>query len=111
MVKLWDLRNTLEAAHIDTGRHAANKIAFDPSGNILSVASNNGSVKFVSVSDLLVKSEIKVSDQSCQAVLFDRTGEFMVASGNGTSDGPNPQTGPLKSFNSERNKLDCSANV
>lgn len=63
---------------------AANKIAFDPSGRTLAVACHSGLVKFVDVFENKIKSEIKVSDDSCQAVLFDRSGEYLVASGNGT---------------------------
>jgi hypothetical protein len=74
---------TQETAHIETGRHSANKVAFDPSGNILSIASNSGDIKFATVQEAQVRHEIKISEESCQAVLFDRSGEFLVASGNG----------------------------
>lgn len=44
-VKLWDLRKTSELASVNFGPHSANSVAFDPSGTVLAVASNDGSTK------------------------------------------------------------------
>ncbi|KAJ3212750.1 Sperm-associated antigen 16 protein [Entophlyctis luteolus] len=45
IVKFWDIRNVSELETIDFGPHSANKVALDPAGNTLAVASNDGSVK------------------------------------------------------------------
>ena len=83
---MWDLRNTRESGHFEVGvRQAANKLSFDPSGRSLAVACNTGFVKFVNVLEGGIKSEIQLNDDSCQAVLFDKSGEYLVASGNGMS--------------------------
>jgi sperm-associated antigen 16 protein len=73
---------TKELRHIDTGKHSLNKVSFDPSGSVLSVAGNSGLVQFV-VDGVLNSTELRVSDDSCQSVLFGKTGECLIASGNG----------------------------
>ena len=82
---MWDLRNTREAAHVEAGGRmaAVNKISFDPSGNVVALACQSGVVKFLQTIDYSIKNEIQTNDESCQAVLFDRTGEYLVSSGNG----------------------------
>ena len=45
IVKFWDLKMTSEMASVDFGPHSANTVAFDPSGSVLAVASNDGSAK------------------------------------------------------------------
>ncbi len=42
---MWDLRKINELASIDFGPQSANKLAFDPSGTTLAVASNDGACK------------------------------------------------------------------
>ncbi len=42
IVKLWDARNLHQAQTISIGPHSSNKVAFDPSGKCLAVASNGG---------------------------------------------------------------------
>jgi WD40 repeat protein len=82
-VKLWDLRNTTQALHVETGASGANKLAFDPSGNILAVASNSGNILFLNLNEGgKVKTEIRVGDGSCQTVLYDKSGDYVVATGN-----------------------------
>lgn len=84
VVKLWDLRNTKESAHYEVeARHAANKLSFDPSGKILAVACNSGSIKFLHTLDHSIKHEFKTNDDSCQAVLLDKSGDFLITSGSG----------------------------
>lgn len=84
VVKLWDLRMTCEIESFETGS-AANKLTFDPSGTILGVAGNNGIIKFIYATDKNRSREIKTNDDSVQSILLDKSGEFLVSSGNGNS--------------------------
>ncbi|KAK6097209.1 Sperm-associated antigen 16 protein [Batrachochytrium dendrobatidis] len=66
---------------MNMGPHAANKVAFDPSGEVLAVASNNGSARLINVNDSSKSRDIKVYQDSVQTVVFDRTSEYMVTAG------------------------------
>lgn len=46
MVKLWDVRMVTERLTINVGPHSANKCAFDSSGEVLAIASEDGSIKW-----------------------------------------------------------------
>ena len=59
------------------------KQSFDPSGKILAVACNSGSIKFLHTLDHSIKHEFKTNDDSCQAVLLDKSGDFLITSGSG----------------------------
>jgi WD40 repeat protein len=91
-VKLWDLRKISELASVDFGTQAANKIAFDPSGNTLAVASSDGSCKLYSHCDVIINVSFNVREKTplrdlsahedgVQAVVFDRTAEYFVSAG------------------------------
>ena len=73
---------TNELHHVNTGKYSLNKLSFDPSGSVLCVGSNSGLVQFI-IDGQLITTELRASDSSCQAVLFDSIGEYLVASGNG----------------------------
>ncbi|KAI8927731.1 WD40-repeat-containing domain protein [Entophlyctis helioformis] len=83
VVKFWDLRQVSELSSVSFGPHPANKLAFDPSGNVLAVASNDGSVKLLGAGghERGKTREIRAHEDSVQAVVFDRTAEFLVTSG------------------------------
>jgi sperm-associated antigen 16 protein len=85
VVKTWDLRMLAEIQSFNTGPHSANKLAYDPCGNVLAVASNDGSVKVLSLLDKAKSREIRAHEDSTQTLLFDRTAEYMVAGGSGMS--------------------------
>ena len=72
---------TKELRHINTGKLSLNKLSFDHSGSVLSAASANGVVRFVI--DGVLKGDLKVSEDSCHAVSFDKICEYLVASGLG----------------------------
>lgn len=46
VVKLWDVRKVAEFATINVGPHSANRCAFDPSGLVLAIASNDSHIKW-----------------------------------------------------------------
>ena len=46
IVKLWDTRKVTEFLTIDTGPNAANKCAFDKSGNVIAIASSDNVIKW-----------------------------------------------------------------
>ena len=83
VVKLWDVRTVACMATVDLGPHPANRLDFDPSGTVLGVASNDGTVKMIEVATALA-SELTAHEDAVQSVLFDRLGEFL---GSGGSDG------------------------
>ena len=67
------------------GPQSANKLGFDPSGKILSVASNDGYAKILSIydKDITKNRDIKAHEDGVQAILFDRTAEYLVTTGSG----------------------------
>eukprot|EP00842_Homolaphlyctis_polyrhiza_P000086 jgi/Hompol1/1078/HPOL_001374-RA len=81
IVKFWDLRNVQELSSHNLGPYPANKLAFDPSAGTLAVASNDGSVRFIGVHDKTKTRDLKAHEDSVQAIVFDRTAEFMVTAG------------------------------
>jgi sperm-associated antigen 16 protein len=84
IVKFWDIRNVSELSSLEFGPEAANKIAFDPSGNILAVASNDKSTKLYNIREHTRIKDLS-SDDAVQAVIFDKTAEFLVTAGSNCS--------------------------
>ncbi|KAI8897792.1 WD40-repeat-containing domain protein [Globomyces pollinis-pini] len=82
IVKFWDLRMTSELDSIDTGTRSANKLAFDPSGTILGVTTNSGTVKLINTNERSRIKDIKVNEDSVQAIVFDSSAEYMVVTSN-----------------------------
>lgn len=60
-----------------------NKLSFDPSGKILAVAGNNGTLHFISTKDHTVSGAIKVSETALNAIAFEKGGESLVVAGSG----------------------------
>ncbi|KAJ3378778.1 Sperm-associated antigen 16 protein [Lobulomyces angularis] len=88
VVKFWDIRkSSVELESINFGPYPVNKINFDPSGNILGVAGNDGLVKLYNTVE---KSKSKNLDynngNSLQGLIFDKTGEFLVTCSSGMLD-------------------------
>lgn len=67
-------------ASIDLGPHPANRVAFDPSGCVLAVASNDGSVRMYEVASSK-QSQLTGHEEAVQTVLFDKGGEFLMSAG------------------------------
>jgi WD40 repeat protein len=82
---LWDIRNVTELHTFNVGPHPSNKIAFDPSGSNIAVASNDGTVKLLNLMDKSKTRDLRVHDDSVQTLLFDKTGEYMVCGCSGTN--------------------------
>ena len=51
VVKLWDVRTVAPMKTVDLGPHPANRLAFDPTGQVLAVGSNDGTVKMYTVAN------------------------------------------------------------
>ena len=62
-----------------------NKLAFDPSGKVLSVAGNDGTLHFISTKDHTVSRAIQVSETALNAIAFEKGGESLVVAGSGES--------------------------
>lgn len=80
VVKMWDVRTVACMATEDLGPHPANRLDFDPSGTVLGVASNDGTVKMIEVATGQA-TELTAHEDAVQSVLFDRIGEFLVSGG------------------------------
>lgn len=80
VVKLWDVRTVGCMASMDLGPHPANRVAFDPSGTVLAIASNDGAVKMYEVATGKV-THLTGHEDAVQSVLFDRAGEFLLSAG------------------------------
>lgn len=79
-VKLWDVRTVGCMATHDLGPYPSNRVAFDPSGTVLAIASNDGSVKMNEVATGKI-SQLTGHEEAVQSILFDRGGEFLLSSG------------------------------
>ena len=77
---MWDVRTVACMATTDLGPHPANRLDFDPSGTVLGVASNDGTVKMIEVATGQA-TELTAHEDAVQSVLFDRIGEFLVSGG------------------------------
>ncbi|RUS86529.1 hypothetical protein EGW08_005721 [Elysia chlorotica] len=80
VVKLWDVRSVAPMASFEVGPHPANKLAFDPSGGVLAIASNDSIIKMYEINSGMVQALVGHED-AVQCLCFDRTGEFMVSGG------------------------------
>ena len=79
-MKLWDVRTVGCMSTHDLGPHPSNRVAFDPSGTVLAIASNDGSVKMNEVATGNI-SQLTGHEEAVQSVLFDRAGEFLLSAG------------------------------
>ncbi|ELT89940.1 hypothetical protein CAPTEDRAFT_167092 [Capitella teleta] len=84
VVNLWDVRTVSQMTSMDCGPHAANHVTFDPSGSVLAISSNDASIKMYEVANGQMTSLVGHED-SVQAAIFDRKGEFMVSGGSDLS--------------------------
>jgi WD40 repeat protein len=80
-VKVWDLRAMSELRTIDLGPHAANKISFDPKGDVIAVASNSGNIKLVNLADNTNTMNVRFHHESVQVAIFDKTAEYLIGGG------------------------------
>ncbi|TPX44436.1 hypothetical protein SeLEV6574_g04504 [Synchytrium endobioticum] len=82
IVKVWDARNMIEAVTVPCGPSGANYVAFDPSGSVLAVASDDGFCRILDLSDAAVgMHEQDAHEESVQGIAFDRTAESLVTVG------------------------------
>jgi len=80
VLKLWDVRMVGPMASCELGPHPANRLAFDPCGAVLAVASNDSSIKMYEVATAQVQSLVGHED-AVQCLIFDASGEFMASGG------------------------------
>lgn len=77
-----------ELGTIDLGVHSANEIAFDRSGKVLAVASDDGTVKCCDASnteDITLRQTLKGHEGAVQCVLFDPQSRYIVSGGSDNS--------------------------
>ena len=60
-----------------------NKLSFDPSGKVLAVAGNDGTLHCISTMDHTVSGSIKVSETALNAIAFEKGSESLVVAGSG----------------------------
>ncbi|XP_029300711.1 LOW QUALITY PROTEIN: sperm-associated antigen 16 protein [Cottoperca gobio] len=81
IINLWDIRKpALAVAMVDAGPLAANRVAFNPSGKTLAVASTDCLVRVVEVDSCVTSSLLGHSD-SVQSVTFNHGGETVISAG------------------------------
>jgi WD40 repeat protein len=78
-VFLWDLRGSNALLARDLGPHSVNKAAFDPSGELVGLASNDGTVKLMNIISGTVDGLCGHEDQ-VQSVVFAVDGTFALSS-------------------------------
>ncbi|KAJ3053562.1 Sperm-associated antigen 16 protein [Rhizophlyctis rosea] len=81
LLKFWDIRAVSELHSVNLGPYPANKLSLDPSGSVVAVASNDGSVRVVTNHGRGTVKTLEAHDDACQGVAFDRTGEWLVSAG------------------------------
>ncbi|XP_070588310.1 sperm-associated antigen 16 protein isoform X16 [Erythrolamprus reginae] len=80
VLKLWDVRKGIPMVSIDAGPHPGNQVAFDPSGHIVAVASNDGTVKTLELKSGQLSSLLGHEDK-VQSVIFDHMAEHLISGG------------------------------
>ncbi len=83
-VIVWDMRTMTERTRLDTGPYPANKMAFDPSGTVLAVASDDGALKlynFNTKEEDKMSRELKGHKDGVLDVVFDPEGKYIITSG------------------------------
>jgi len=82
VVKIWDLRMVQEKyPQLDTGRLPATSCAFDKSGTVLLVGSEDGSVYAYSLNSQETIQTFKGHEQGVQDLVFDPAFKFFVSAG------------------------------
>ncbi|CAG2192150.1 Sperm-associated antigen 16 protein,Flagellar WD repeat-containing protein Pf20 [Mytilus edulis] len=80
VVKLWDVRANAPMISLDVGPHPSNRLAFDPTGTVVAVASNDSTVKMYEVASGKVSSLVGHED-AVQCLAFDQNGEYLISGG------------------------------
>uniref|UniRef100_H3B6C1 Sperm associated antigen 16 n=2 Tax=Latimeria chalumnae TaxID=7897 RepID=H3B6C1_LATCH len=80
VLKLWDVRKVAAMLSVDLGPHPGNQVAFSPSGQVVAVASNDGTVKIVELGSCQQSSLVGHED-AVQSVQFDLKGDILVSGG------------------------------
>eukprot|EP00672_Neobodo_designis_P025106 CAMPEP_0174851516 /NCGR_PEP_ID=MMETSP1114-20130205/23229_1 /TAXON_ID=312471 /ORGANISM="Neobodo designis, Strain CCAP 1951/1" /LENGTH=579 /DNA_ID=CAMNT_0016086057 /DNA_START=65 /DNA_END=1804 /DNA_ORIENTATION=+ len=84
-VILWDVRMIEQRQAFACGPHPANSVAFDKSGSLLAVASDDSTIKIISIADEKV-STLKGHEDAVQCAVFDMaTNGFLVSCGSDTT--------------------------
>jgi WD40 repeat protein len=84
-VILWDVRMIEQRQSFQCGPHPANSVAFDKSGTLLAVASDDSTIKIISLLDEKIFT-LKGHEDAVQCAVFDmNTNAFLVSCGNDTT--------------------------
>ena len=79
VVIFWDVRNVKELFRINCGPTSANRVALDPSGQTVFIASDDGSIRVCSTENGALLSHFNVSNNPIQCLAVDQTGSLIVA--------------------------------
>jgi WD40 repeat protein len=81
VVKLWDVRMVREQALLDTGRYPANSVAFDRSGQVLFVASEDASIYCYKLDTGEQVNSLKGHEEGVQDVVYDINSRCLISAG------------------------------
>jgi WD40 repeat protein len=74
-----------EKSQFDCGPYAANSCAFDKSGNIIAIASDDGTVKLYGELTMKLENSLKGHEDAVQDVVFDYNSKMMISAGSDSS--------------------------
>ncbi|TFK13518.1 proteasome subunit beta type-2 [Platysternon megacephalum] len=80
VMKFWDVRRVTPMVSIDAGPHPGNQVVFDPSGHVVALASNDGTVKTLALNSGQLSSLAGHEDE-VQSVVFDHKAEHLLSGG------------------------------
>nr|XP_032655926.1 sperm-associated antigen 16 protein isoform X2 [Chelonoidis abingdonii] len=80
VMKFWDVRRVTPMVSIDAGPHPGNQVVFDPSGHVVALASNDGTVKTLELNSGQLSSLVGHEDE-VQSVVFDHKAEHLLSGG------------------------------
>lgn len=84
-VILWDVRMIEQKQSFQCGPHPANSVAFDKSGQLLAVASDDSTIKVISLADERIFT-LKGHEDAVQCAVFDPSANaFLVSCGSDTT--------------------------
>jgi len=79
VVKVWDVRMVNERLHIPCGQAAVNQAIFDPSGKILAIASDVGSIKLHNTETDKKVGELKGHSDAVLDMVFDKDAGYLMS--------------------------------
>lgn len=78
---IWDVRMVSLRGKLEAGPYPCNKVAFDPSGEVIAAASDDTTIKIFSAVKLKKRGILHGHQDTVQAVIFTRDSKYLISGG------------------------------